>query len=187
MRRITILSCLFLSISFFSCSQSEETSSTEEVLKVEPNWFYLVRHAEKADDGTQDPELNEKGQARAILLYEMLKENPPAVIYSSPFKRSILTAQPIADSLGLEIQMYNPSDSPKLIDEIFSQHSGKKVLIVGHSNTIPGIANLLLWENTYPNLEENEYDKLFIVQGSKENRGSHTILNFSPDWIKSSK
>lgn len=182
MRRITILSCLFLSLFFFSCSQNKEKSSTEDILKVEPNWFYLVRHAEKADDGTKDPELTEMGQNRAILLFEMLKENPPAIIYSSPFKRSILTAQPLADSLGIEITMYDPSDSPKLMEEIFTKHSGKRVLIVGHSNTIPGIANLLLWENKYENLDESDYDKLFVVQGSKQNKGTHIILNFSPDW-----
>ena len=182
MRLLTFLSCLFLAFTILSCSQKEDASTSAELLIAAPNWFYLVRHAEKADDGTQDPELSKMGQDRAVLLYEMLKENPPAVIYSSPFKRSILTAQPIADSLGMEITMYNPSDSQKLIDEIFEKHAGKKVLIVGHSNTIPGIANLLLWENTHSNLKESEFDKLFIIQSTKESKGSQVLLNFSPAW-----
>ena len=180
MRTTLSLFCLTILLYFLACSPQAEETSNEEVLKPEPNWFYLVRHAEKADDGTQDPELTKVGQARAVLLYEMLKENPPAVIYSSPFKRSILTAQPIADSLGIEITMYNPSDSPKLMNEIFEKHSGKTVLIVGHSNTIPGIANLLLWENKYENLAESNYDKLFVLQGSKDERGAGVVLNFSP-------
>jgi 2,3-bisphosphoglycerate-dependent phosphoglycerate mutase len=184
MRLFFAVSCILITVALLSCSQNGDETTEKDVLKAEPNWFYLVRHAEKVEDGTQDPDLTDKGKNRSALLYEMLKENPPAVIYSSPFKRCILTVQPLADSLGLEVTMYDPSDSPKLMDEIFEKHSGKSVLIVGHSNTIPGIANLLLWENKYPNLDESDYDKLFVVQGSKDAKGSHVVLNFSPDWAK---
>ncbi len=71
--------------------------------------IYIARHGEttwNADgriQGWSDPELSPLGQAQSQALLEHLKHRPIKAIYSSPLKRSYLTAQPIADHLGTPI------------------------------------------------------------------------------------
>ena len=43
------------------------------------------------------------------------------------------------------------------------KNSDDNYLIVGHSNTIPGLVNYLSGTEDFQQLAENEYDKLFIV------------------------
>jgi 2,3-bisphosphoglycerate-dependent phosphoglycerate mutase len=43
------------------------------------------------------------------------------------------------------------------------KQAGKTIVVAGHSNTIPGLVNLLLHDNKFKNLDDNEYDKIFVV------------------------
>ena len=49
--------------------------------------------------------LNEHGQEQALALAESLKTMPIRAIYASPLERALETAQPLADALGLAIQL----------------------------------------------------------------------------------
>ncbi len=67
----------------------------------------LVRHAlpirREVDEGAADPELSEVGIAQAKLLGEYLADEEVAAVYSSPMRRALETAQPVADAHGLPI------------------------------------------------------------------------------------
>jgi broad specificity phosphatase PhoE len=71
----------------------------------------LVRHGETDTNkarlalGQADVELNEHGRWQAQRLAASLKHEPIAAIYSSPLKRALATAEPIASSHGLEVQV----------------------------------------------------------------------------------
>ncbi len=71
----------------------------------------LVRHGETDTNkaglalGRADVELNEHGRWQAQRLAISLKDEPIAAIYSSPLKRALATAEPIASSHGLEVQV----------------------------------------------------------------------------------
>lgn len=71
--------------------------------------IYIARHgettwnAEGRIQGWSDPELSSLGQAQSLALLEHLKTRPLRAIYSSDLQRSYLTAQPIAQHLGLPI------------------------------------------------------------------------------------
>lgn len=71
----------------------------------------LVRHGETDTNkarlalGQADVELNEHGRWQAQRLAASLKNEPIAAIYSSPLKRTLATAEPIASSHGLEVQV----------------------------------------------------------------------------------
>ncbi|WP_110519402.1 MSMEG_4193 family putative phosphomutase [Herpetosiphon llansteffanensis] len=73
--------------------------------------FLLIRHATndmvgKALAGwTPNVHLNAEGQAQAQRLAEHLANAPIKAIYSSPLERAVETAQPIAQQLGLEVQI----------------------------------------------------------------------------------
>jgi 2,3-bisphosphoglycerate-dependent phosphoglycerate mutase len=142
------------------CNPSGETADAlgpDEITTI-----FLVRHAEKADDGTDDPDLDSMGAVRAEVLAKMLLPSEIRAIYSTDYKRTRQTGQPLADMTGLDIDIYIPHDTA-FIHDMVNRHRGEAVLVVGHSNTIPALVNQLVGEKAHQQLEEMEYDKLFIV------------------------
>lgn len=73
--------------------------------------------------GRSDPDLSRKGYAQSLGLLEQLKSRPLSAIYTSTLKRSFLTAQPVADHLGLPIQR-----QPELDEIAFGMLEGKLLL-----------------------------------------------------------
>lgn len=124
--------------------------------------FILVRHAEKVADGSKDPELSEIGKARALRLANMLKKQNIAAIYSTTYKRTINTVKPLAAQLGQTILQYEPFKDEEIL-KMLNEHKGKTVLIVGHSNNIPWIANTLLGKKEFGDYDESYYENVLIV------------------------
>jgi len=123
--------------------------------------IYLVRHAEKiTTTGVKNPDLTQIGQFRAHNIANFLSSAGITQIFSTKYNRTIQTAQPLADFLNIEIKYYDPS---KLIEfsEMLKKSSGN-ILVVGHSNTTPKVANLLSGKMIKP-IEEKEYDNLYQV------------------------
>lgn len=90
--------------------------------------LYLVRHGEtvwnteRRYQGMTDIELSQDGYKQAACLAERFKSIEIDKIYSSPLKRAMETAKPIADEKGLEII---PEDSFREI--YFGEWEGKTV------------------------------------------------------------
>ena len=122
----------------------------------------LVRHAEKVD-ASQDPELSREGKQRAERLVQAIKKYKPGAVYSTDFKRTRDTVAPIATRRHLQIQTYDPKKPDALIDEIMKSKT-KRFLVAGHSNTIPGLANLLGKKDLFKNLDDSEYGAIWIVR-----------------------
>jgi D-alanyl-D-alanine carboxypeptidase len=125
--------------------------------------LYFVRHAEKADDGTRNPGLTEEGMARAEKLAKLMGSKNIHAVYSSPYKRTILTGEPLAKQIEKELMTYNPMDATSIF-EIIAKNEGKSLLIVGHSNTVPAMLNLLGRNQEYEIIPEEEYASLFKVE-----------------------
>ena len=156
-----IISIFFLT-SFYSYSQ--ECSS-----------FYLIRHAEKLriDKTDRNPKLNEKGILRAEKWKEVLKNIKLDKIYSTDYYRTIETANPTSKSQNIDITIYSPSNIDyKNFKEI---NKGKKVLIVGHSNTIPNFVNGLIEEDFYEQIDDLNNSNLYLVNIC-DNNLSHQLL-----------
>jgi broad specificity phosphatase PhoE len=139
-------------------------------------WFFesqatttmiFVRHAEKALDATEDPGLSPAGQRRAAELARQLVDADVVAgidaIYSTPFRRTVATAQPVADALGLDINRYDPSDNEAVLDTILRKHKGKIILVVGHSNTLPTLIADLGASKKVPPIAEYEYDNIYVI------------------------
>ncbi|GAB4519697.1 MAG: hypothetical protein Tsb004_30800 [Allomuricauda sp.] len=125
--------------------------------------LYFVRHAEKEDDGTRNPALSQSGMDRAKRLADLMADKGIDAVYSSPYKRAIQTAEPLAKRLNLETQLYNPSDQNAIFD-IIGKNKGGIVLIVGHSNTVPEMLNLLGQNRAYQWIAEDDYGKLYEAE-----------------------
>jgi broad specificity phosphatase PhoE len=122
----------------------------------------LVRHAEKAADGTLNPPLTQEGEARAAELAYLLGHVELAAVYSTPFKRTRDTVLPLARARGLEVESYR-ADHSDFLETVLREHGGGTVLICGHSNTVPLQVNELLGREEYTQLADAVYDNLFIV------------------------
>jgi len=129
---------------------------------VTPTTLILVRHAEKAADGTLNPPLTPEGEARAAELVYLLGHVPLDAVYATPFKRTRDTVLPAAKAKGLEVESYR-ADQDDFLETVLRKHRGGTVLICGHSNTVPIQVNELLGREEYARLDDSIYDNLFIV------------------------
>lgn len=161
---------LFFAIILLSCSQigfAQDNLTT----------FVLIRHAEKANDGTRDPGLTAEGEARAERLKELFKNADISAIYSTGYKRTRSTVAPLAASASIEVQEYNPRGT-EFLKDIIKNHAGGTIIISGHSNTTPFVANALLGEQKFKQLDESEYNKIYVVTISEIGKGTVTMLNY---------
>ena len=156
---------LFLLFAVFSLSISQtaaQNNTQKTTSENQVSTIILIRHAEKAEAHSKDPSLSEKGKERAEALVQLFKEMPIDSFYATPYKRTMETITPIAKVNGKEILTYNPSDKNN-IAEMMQSGKGKKIMIAGHSNTIPPMVNALIGKNEFTTMDENEYGKIWIV------------------------
>jgi phosphohistidine phosphatase SixA len=142
---LLLLALLFLNVSF---GQSKTTT------------YYFIRHAEKVDS-SQNPDLSEKGLQRAELWNKIFSEISFDEIYSTDYKRTLQTASPTATTKKMEIKLYNPKTLN--IESFKKETLGKKVLIVGHSNTTPKFVNDIINQNLFSDIEDETFGNLYIV------------------------
>jgi broad specificity phosphatase PhoE len=134
-----------------------------------PTVVIVVRHAEKAAVEGADPPLSEAGTRRAQRLADLAAQAGVSAVYTTQFKRTRDTAQPLAERLkitpqAIELTRDNINAHPAaLAREITTRHKGKTVLVVGHSNTAPRVAAALSGQSI-PDLDDaTEFDAVFVV------------------------
>jgi broad specificity phosphatase PhoE len=126
----------------------------------------LVRHAEKETSAAMDngdPPLSPEGVKRAEKLRKLAGKYRPGAIYSTDYKRTRATVEPIAKKRHLEVEIYDAKNSEQLIERIMKSRT-KRVIIVGHSNTIPALVNLLTKKELFKNLDDAEYGTVWVVR-----------------------
>jgi broad specificity phosphatase PhoE len=122
--------------------------------------YYFIRHAEKVDN-SQNPDLSEIGLERANLWNKIFSEISFDEIYSTDYKRTIQTATPTATTKKIQIKLYNPKTIA--IESFQKETLGKKVLIIGHSNTTPNFVNQIINQKIYADIEDTTFGNLYIV------------------------
>lgn len=139
-------------------------------------WFFesqatttiiFVRHAEKAAVPADDPSLSDAGQRRVAELTRQLVDADVVAgvdaIYSTPYRRTQETVQPLANALGLEINVYDPADNEAVLARILKEHKGKIILVSAHSNTVPTLIADLGASKKVPPIADDEYDNIYII------------------------
>lgn len=125
--------------------------------------YYLIRHAEKSlfDAGDNDPVLSLDGINRAKKWVSIFENTKFDAIYSTDYKRTKLTAKPIATANKIPTYKF---DQTKMYDDAFKfMTKGKTVLVVGHSNTTPQLANMILGAEKYQEIDDAKYGNLYII------------------------
>ncbi len=123
----------------------------------EPSAIYLVRHGEKMSENG-DPDLSPKGRARAEHVGILLHRVGITSIFHTPTKRTLQTAEPLAQKTGLTVQVYDPRNPKALVEKVKALTGA--VLVVGHSNTLPELVRLF-GGAPGADIGDNEYDRLY--------------------------
>lgn len=155
-----------ITLSLLACAPPSEDAASEQHI-------YLVRHAEKVLD-VKDPLLTPAGQARAVILKDRLADIDVTAVYSSDYRRTLATAQPLAQDKSLTIVKYDPRDLPGLAARL--KEDCAICVVVGHSNTTPQLAAELGGESGADIVEATEYDRLYHIVISRKDAESGEIV-----------
>lgn len=162
MKRLFIL--LFVALSIAGSAQ-------EKVITT----FILVRHAEKdLTQSTNDPDLSADGKSRAVRLNELFKKTDITAVYSTPYKRTQQTIEALATEKGLKVVSYQANKMEE-IDAIIKQHAGGTVVVSGHSNTIPLVANYLIGEDKYKQFDDSDYGNIIIISVTERGKNAKVV------------
>jgi broad specificity phosphatase PhoE len=159
---------VFLLVSQVCLAQSPDNAK--------PTTLILIRHAERGNDGSNDPPLAEEGTKRAVRLAETLKNTNITAIFSTNYKRTKSTIAPLAQAKGLEVKVYEPMKEEEL-KKIVNENKGGTVVICGHSNTTPWSANFLTGEKL-ENFADTDYGNILIVTFWDFGKTSMTRINY---------
>lgn len=152
---------VFVSVLFTLCILL--TAATISPAQSKTKTILLVRHAEKTDATSTDPELSPQGRERAQRLVKRIGKYRPGAFYSTNFKRTRDTLVPLAGKRKKEIQIYDAKKPQELIDQIMKSET-KRFVVSGHSNTIPGLANLIAKKDIFKNLDDSEYTVIWLIK-----------------------
>jgi broad specificity phosphatase PhoE len=125
----------------------------------------LVRHAELQGAAMAEPEylpLSDAGKARAQRLADLLADAGVKAIYVTDFQRTNQTGQPLSYKIDRPLTTVPKGDPGELVARLRKEHPGQTVLVVGHTDTLPGLIKAL----GYPaeiKIDAQDYGNVFIV------------------------
>ncbi|MBK8346619.1 MAG: histidine phosphatase family protein [Saprospiraceae bacterium] len=141
--------------------------------------FYLVRHAEKDTSIKEDPPLTADGLARSTKIADILRGTRVDAIYSTLTLRAMFTVDSLADIKAMAILPYDNKDLKALLDNVKNSEQYNRLLIVGHSNTIPSITNTLAGRDIFTKtFEDDEYDNFVVVVLKKSGQSDVYTLKY---------
>jgi len=181
----------FLVFILCSCSSADSSadSSTDNTVNSSTT-IYMVRHAEKVNEDNPDPSLTMDGFTRADDLKAALMDASIDAIIVSDLQRTQLTAQPLADYLGLQMivipiqELGGELYIQGVVDEINNNWSGKEVLVVTHNPLYRLIAEGFNTPELPAIDDATGYDHFFVITKSdvpsEQAKLSHTRYGALP-------
>ncbi|HJW47433.1 MAG TPA: phosphoglycerate mutase family protein [Lysobacter sp.] len=153
----SLLALALLAVWLTGCAGAPDASSRGAT-------FVVVRHAEKANDGSKDPPLAPAGQARAQALATALRDATLAAAYATAYQRTQMTALPSAQTHGLAVTTYDAQQPAAVFAaQLRRDYPTGTILVVGHSNTAPDIAAALCNCVVAP-MGDDEYDRRLTIR-----------------------
>tara|TARA_B100001250_G_scaffold210710_1_gene180820 strand:+ start:3013 stop:3606 length:594 start_codon:yes stop_codon:yes gene_type:complete len=159
--RFRLLPILFFVVLSVSLAWFLESQATTTII--------FVKHADTQIglEENSDPSLSILGIERSILLANVLQDIDVIAsvdeIYVDETVRTIQTAEPLASRLDISPISRNPYEVDDFMREILSQHKGKIILVVTHSDIISDLIVELHGSKNIPIIERDEFDNIYIV------------------------
>lgn len=121
--------------------------------------LYFIRHAHKqsGDATAPDPRLSACGEAQAAALATLLQHLDLKTLYHTPYQRTRQTAAALLQPKR-QLQLYQPADTVAFSQQLLAQQDS--ALVVGHSNTVPQLIQLLSNQHITA-LTEQDYGMIY--------------------------
>lgn len=134
----------------------------------DPEWtiFFFVRHAEKLDQSS-NTDLSPAGYERAARLGVIMENAGLNQVFATNFLRTQKTAEAVVVRAHTpQWILYPIEDAAETawLQSVLSEQRGQRLLVVGHSNTVPRMINKLMGPGTnLPDLQEDNFSGFFVV------------------------
>lgn len=89
-----------------------------------------------------------------------------------------MTVEPLAEAKKLEIQSYDWKSPEDFLSKLLADHAGGTVVISGHSNTTPFLANTLLGDEKFKQFDDSDYGNILVITASSLGSGQLLHLSF---------
>ena len=132
----------------------------------------LLRHAEKGISVPGAP-LTASGRLRAEALVLDLAPFKPDALFASDHLRTQLTLAPLAQRLGLEVQIRARGGEAEAAREILARYRGRTVIVCAHSDTLGDWVEALGIKTPFPAIRS--YDGLWILT-LPQGQGEPTLI-----------
>lgn len=196
MKHTSLFTLLVIASSFFlsSCKKSKMVTQDSDARAIHAQilpfldsentvaQYIFVRHAEKKKE--ENPGLTEAGTARADMLAQLLEKVDVDKVFSTDYKRTRQTATPTAAAKHLKLEIYDPRDLENFGASLLKNTPNHTVLVVGHSNTTPTLANHVMGSEKVEKIPETDYDNLFIIRKLKNGALELLKLEFDQQGLK---
>ena len=164
---IVVLSLFLTFLVGCATTSEDETRSTYQSPPGTKTTIILLRHAGRdIYSGEADDPLTWQGVKRAQALPEVIGDMGVSAIYCTNLRRNRDTAQPLADHLGLKLNLVSQSRlydykklSRDLLNTFLTEHAGEVVVWVGNIRNVAEMYKLLDGTGSPP----TEYGDVFIV------------------------
>lgn len=135
--------------------------------------IFVIRHAEAVAGTDKDPPLSLAGELRAARLAEWFGAAPAGLrldgIVVTELRRTQETARPLANQLGIPVIVVPATDPKAAARRALREFPGGRVLVIGHSDTVPEIVRALSGK-TVPPISESEFGLLYVVAKPRHSR-----------------
>ena len=97
----------------------------------------------------------------------MLGDLGVTALYATPYQRTKATLSPLAAALGREVTIIDAKDDAGWTRMLDSLEPGARVVVAGHSNTLPGLVDSmggrLVGLDDEGNIPHDDYDRMVHV------------------------
>jgi phosphohistidine phosphatase SixA len=142
--------------------------------------FIVVRHAELEQREQANPPLSAEGLQRATRLQQLLAQAKPErgvdAVYVSEATAAQQTANPLATSMGLAVNVVSAADWSKLPGVVMRNHAGEVVMVVADRAAL----NSLLKQVTTAefSVDEGDYSSVFVISRSRLSKPTAVRLRY---------
>jgi phosphohistidine phosphatase SixA len=120
-----------------------QTAATPSGSCVKGHSVVLLRHAEKAATADKDPDLSDRGRARAGVIAGILGGAGVTRIVATEYHRTQQTVGPLAEKAGLKVEVQPAKNSKELAQSLRDAPDGSLTVVATHSNVVPELAREL--------------------------------------------
>jgi hypothetical protein len=140
----------------------------------------VVRHAELEQRELANPPLSAAGLQRAARLQQLLAQAKPErgvdAVYVSEDAAAQQTANPVAETMGLAVNVVSAADWNSLPSLVMRNHGGEVVLIVANRAAVLSLLKRTATADFV--LDEADYGSVFVISRSRLSKPTAIRLRY---------